>query len=468
MGITGNLKTMALAELLQWLTQGQKTGTLVFDSGEIEKHVVFEGGTIVSSSSTDPAEYLGNFLVARGLVTNEQADQALARQEEEGKLLGSLLIDMGLLDEPQLQEVLQTKAEESIYDIFTWDAGDFRFLDGELPEETMVPIALDVQWIVLEGARRVDELGRLREDVPSPQAVAVSVVDLEELEVEDTEARILSWVDDQRTVEEISRDAQTTQLLVTQVLAAQVQAGTVKMVKPRIVKVESPRAKQDDRKDSAASPQVQQIVQPVYTQMPNYPPPQYMPMPTPSGQNLDALRNHPSFAGVGGGSAASNTPTGAGAAGAGASAGEASGGAAAAVAAVGESSIMSLPPEVSAIIEEGERAIGAGELDNAHSALGRLKGQDTNNPSVATAILRLEQRLGDALGEAGIALTAVPRLSCDMTSLTQLKISPSEGFMLTRVNGSYDIKSLLKMHPAPALDVQMLFWKLKKSGHVAL
>ena len=33
MGISGNLKTMVLAELLQWLSQGQKTGTLVIFDG---------------------------------------------------------------------------------------------------------------------------------------------------------------------------------------------------------------------------------------------------------------------------------------------------------------------------------------------------------------------------------------------------------------------------------------------------
>ena len=35
---------MQLAELLQWLSQGQKTGTLVFDNGQIEKRVFFRDG----------------------------------------------------------------------------------------------------------------------------------------------------------------------------------------------------------------------------------------------------------------------------------------------------------------------------------------------------------------------------------------------------------------------------------------
>ena len=43
-----------------------------------------------------------------------------------------------------------------------------------------------------------------------------------------------------------------------------------------------------------------------------------------------------------------------------------------------------------------------------------------------------------------------------------------DGFMLTRIDGSYDIRSILKMSPMPQIDAQILFWKLERSGHVAL
>ena len=40
--------------------------------------------------------------------------------------------------------------------------------------------------------------------------------------------------------------------------------------------------------------------------------------------------------------------------------------------------------------------------------------------------------------------------------------------MLTRVDGSYNLKSILKMSPMPPIDAQMLFWRLKKLGHVSV
>ena len=55
-----------------------------------------------------------------------------------------------------------------------------------------------------------------------------------------------------------------------------------------------------------------------------------------------------------------------------------------------------------------------------------------------------------------------------MEDLTLAKLSPQEGFMLTRINGMYDIQSILKITPMPQLDAMMLFWKMASAGYVRL
>ena len=69
MGIVGNLRTMQLEELLQWLSQSRKTGTLEIKTDKVEKKVFFREGQIVSTASTRPEEYLGRFLVSHGLIS---------------------------------------------------------------------------------------------------------------------------------------------------------------------------------------------------------------------------------------------------------------------------------------------------------------------------------------------------------------------------------------------------------------
>ena len=88
MGIVGNLRTMQLEELLQWLSQSKKNGTLEIVNGRVEKKIFFKDGLIVSSASNRPEEYLGHFLVSRGLITEAQLNKAIAMQEQTRMLLG--------------------------------------------------------------------------------------------------------------------------------------------------------------------------------------------------------------------------------------------------------------------------------------------------------------------------------------------------------------------------------------------
>jgi len=178
MGITGNLKTMELAELLQWVSQGNKTGTLLIDNGQIKKKIFFREGRIISSASTDPREHLGHFLVSHGFISEEELSKAVSMQEKSKMLLGKILTTIGAISEEDLHRLHRLKAEESVYELFSWEEGEFRFIDGELPEQTMVPMNLDATSIVLEGVQRLDEWKRIRQVIPSAQAIPVALGDL--------------------------------------------------------------------------------------------------------------------------------------------------------------------------------------------------------------------------------------------------------------------------------------------------
>jgi hypothetical protein len=167
MSLIGNLRTMSLPDILQWIATGRKTGTLHLDHRSIQKRIIFRDGKIATSWSNDPRESLGQFLIREALISEEQLFRALIRQEEQGKLLGVILIDEGRLDADQLRRVLRLKAEETIYDIFLWREGQFEFKEGEFPRETAINIEVHVTEVVMEGIRRVDDWLRLRTSFPS-------------------------------------------------------------------------------------------------------------------------------------------------------------------------------------------------------------------------------------------------------------------------------------------------------------
>ena len=115
---------MQLSELLQWLSLGQKTGTLLIDGHGVEKRIYFHNGRINSSSSSDQREYLGHFLVSHGYITEEELKMAMEVQEESNILLGKILVMINAISETDLLRLMRKKAEESIYDVFLWNEGN--------------------------------------------------------------------------------------------------------------------------------------------------------------------------------------------------------------------------------------------------------------------------------------------------------------------------------------------------------
>src|SRR2546425_12329210 len=94
-GLTGSLKTMSLPDLLQWAGSGRKTGTLSLKSGPLHKKIYFQHGAIIGSSSNDTLEYLGQFMLSEGIITEQQLKNAFDLQAQTKILVGLYLAKRG-------------------------------------------------------------------------------------------------------------------------------------------------------------------------------------------------------------------------------------------------------------------------------------------------------------------------------------------------------------------------------------
>ncbi|HSP05942.1 MAG TPA: DUF4388 domain-containing protein, partial [Acidobacteriota bacterium] len=124
MSLAGNLKTMPFADILQFLSSNMSTGTLQVRLHQVIKMIFFEKGKVIFSSSSDPKEYLGHFLVSRGLITEDDLRNAMDVQRNSKMLLGKVLVMGGKVSEEQMAQMLELKAEETVYSLFLWDEGD--------------------------------------------------------------------------------------------------------------------------------------------------------------------------------------------------------------------------------------------------------------------------------------------------------------------------------------------------------
>ncbi len=379
MSISGNLKTMELAELLQWVAQGQKTGTLIIDSGTVNKKVFFEEGSIVASGSTDPSEQLGHFLVSHGYITELELTKAIEMQEETGMLLGKILVTIGGISEEELRNLLMLKTEESIYEMFSWGEAEFRFVDGDRLSRGMIPMALDVTGITLQGMNRVDEWNRIRKVIPTSQAVPVIFGKIDASALSPGDQRIMELINDDRTIQEICLQTHSSEFHVSRVLHRQYESGNVKIVVPRT--------------------------------------------------------NH-------------STVT--------------------APASLGMSSGSMPVVNANALLQTGEAHIADGSYNQGLRHVRAARSLEPDNRTVLKRIKELETQIEAELQNNGLDIGSVPTLERNVEELTSLNLSPEEGFLLTRIDGSNSIQQLLKISPLDPLDAQLVFYKLLKEGHIRL
>jgi len=147
-GLYGDLATMPLKDLVVYLGNRRATGTLNLEHGAIRKQIVLVAGDVINASSNEPREYLGQFLINLGHITEEQFHRAYETQRETRIFLGKILVMIGAVQEQQVTNAINLKTRETLLEAFQWDHGTFAFEADKVPElpqgvELRVPL-LDI------------------------------------------------------------------------------------------------------------------------------------------------------------------------------------------------------------------------------------------------------------------------------------------------------------------------------------
>ena len=232
MSLSGNIRTMPLPDLLQWLAAATKTGVVSFNRGGTEKKLFFDEGKIVGASSNDPTDFIGQWLVSCGRITEDQLRIALGEQERSNTFLGTILVQMRALSEQEVSVVLAMKAEEILYGLFHWEEGSFEFHDGEF-EKLPFRISLSIQDVLLKGLRRFDEMQVIRKEFPDATVVLQRTSSpMPQSVMANPHARnITESIDGARPIAAIALHTHTSEFIVSKFLHELLRAGLVEIVK---------------------------------------------------------------------------------------------------------------------------------------------------------------------------------------------------------------------------------------------
>jgi CheY-like chemotaxis protein len=161
--LAGDLAAISMTEVLSLLRDQRQTGTLRVFGGAARIEVTFRDGRIDFASSVGVAEefLLGRFAVESGALETEKLAEVMTERAGMASppWLGEDLVARGLITAARLREAMVRQTSELVFEMLRWPNGSFYFRRTvELPRAAkQAALAISVDALLLEGFRRVDE-----------------------------------------------------------------------------------------------------------------------------------------------------------------------------------------------------------------------------------------------------------------------------------------------------------------------
>ena len=236
MAIKGSLKEASLPDVVQLLYLGRRTGCLSVASDRNFGSIWFDEGWITFAGMLSRTDRLGERLVAAGKVTAEQLESAIASQAAmPGRRIGEMLVHLGLIAAADLAAELRRQVEETVYTLFAWTSGTFSFEVAVSPDVPDVPLRLNPEGLLLEGARRVDEWSVIAKKITTVDAVYAfegepRIHAEENAQLVESERRVLPLINGVNTVRDIVDGTGLSEFEVCRVLFGLISAGRLRRV----------------------------------------------------------------------------------------------------------------------------------------------------------------------------------------------------------------------------------------------
>jgi hypothetical protein len=354
MSLSGDFHTMDLADVLDWIANRYKTGTLNMERGATRKGLVIRSGLLRGCRSNDPRETLGQYLVRDGLISEQHLFETLLLQEKEKRLLGVMLVEDGRVGPEDITRVLREALVESVCDLFLWGAGRFEMIDDKPPAEMPFEVSLELAPLIHEGQRRRVQWDRIR-SLASPDTRFRALVGVEKV-ADPKEGDVFILAAAGKTLGEIALRRRRPEFETACLLHD--------FCERRLLAVENP-----SRPESAPDP--------ITT--------------------------------------------------------------------------------IAELLATAARCQAEGRYDAALAAFESVLALDRLNQEAKKGLLAVSEARHGARATARVAprvpMEAIPVLLLSPTELTRQPFNPQEGFLLSRINGQWNVQNLLKVCPLPEEDV---------------
>jgi hypothetical protein len=229
--LAGEIRTPgALSDIVALAAQSQWIGELIVLAEGGTRSFYFDHGSVIHASTSVAEERLGETLYRFGVLTREQLETVVIKSAESNKRIGETAIDLGMVPADTLYAMMARQVEEIFFSAVQVSDGAFYFFDKYEEKNIIRRHNLNAGGLLMEAARRMDEMRFFREKIPNDSFIPVPVPGRKP---PDDLVDVFLKMDGVRSIADIGRAIGQLEFEVTRASFQLVSSGCAYVIAPR-------------------------------------------------------------------------------------------------------------------------------------------------------------------------------------------------------------------------------------------
>ncbi len=174
----GNFEEVPFLFMLYIISIGKLSGVSILKNDDKERKYVFKKGNIIRIAATEKKDRIGEYIIRRKILTQEELDIQLKELKKQNKRLGTWLVEKRYLKEKTLTELLSLQTEERFSDSMAWRKGQFVFRQMIVKEPSRIEYSpVKLAWIAIHRGFNFDDF---RSEIPNNKVIFEPVLNSKE------------------------------------------------------------------------------------------------------------------------------------------------------------------------------------------------------------------------------------------------------------------------------------------------
>ena len=263
MALQGNLRDFGTTQLLNLVSLARKTGAMKMVTSDDAASLYFREGKLIHASTKKRSARLANILFESKKLSEDQVN-AIERQPKppSDKALGIELIRKSVVNQQDIINSVKNFMLDVVYSLFSWTEGEFNFNQGALPSHDRITVPLNLDNVILEGSRRIQESERLVDELPNLGVVALKITDkpLRDVKLTPDDWRVISHIHPRNTIQQIAQANNMDEFQIRKIVYGMLQAGLVELIKPEGIQQKKKFMTRAQKKAKRESPAMKRSV----------------------------------------------------------------------------------------------------------------------------------------------------------------------------------------------------------------